>query len=195
MPSTERVAFLDTSVLYPVSLMDLGMRLAEREIHDIRWTEDLLTELERVWDRGRSEGRRVPSPGAAAAAFDGIRRTFPDCEVPRASYEALIDQMPGSDPDDKPHSAAAVAGGATHIVTADKSGGFPPAELSTRGVIVAHPNDYYTQVAREYPDDLRAVVTDMAARRAARHPGFGVDDLLARFDNLQMPDFAAQLRQ
>lgn len=195
MPSTERVAFLDTSVLYPVSLMDLGLRLAEREIHDIRWTEDLLTELERVWDRGRSAGRRVPSPGAAAAAFDGIRRTFPDCEVPRASYEPLVDQMPGSDPDDKPHSAAAVASGATHIVTADTSGGFPPAELSARGVIVAHPNDYYTQVAREYPDDLRAVVHDMAARRATRHPGFGVDDLLARFDDLQMPDFAAQLRQ
>lgn len=195
MPSTERVTFLDTSVLYPVSLMDLGLRLAEREIHDIRWTEDLLTELERVWDRDRSEGRRVPSLGAAAAAFDGIRRTFPDCEVPRASYEDLIDQMPGSDPDDKPHSAAAVAGGATHIVTADTSGGFPPGQLSSRGVIVAHPNDYYTDVALEFPGDLRAVVHDMAARRATRRPGFGVDDLLARFDTLQMPDFAAQLRQ
>ena len=85
--------------------------------------------------------------------------------------------------------------GATHIVTADTSGGFPPAELSRRGVIVAHPNDYYTQVAREYPDDLKAVVHDMAARRATRHPGLGVDDLLGRFDTLQMPDVAAQLRQ
>lgn len=148
-----------------------------------------------MWDRDRTEGRRVPSLGAAAAAFDGIRRTFPACEVPRASYEDLIDQMPGSDPDDKPHSAAAVASGATHIVTADSSGGFPPGELSTRGVIVAHPNDYYAHLAREFPDDLRAVVQDMAARRATHHPGFGVDDLLARFDDLQMPDVAAQLRR
>ena len=43
----ERV-FPDTNVLYPISLADLTLRLGDIAIHEVLWSEDLLTEVERV---------------------------------------------------------------------------------------------------------------------------------------------------
>ena len=148
-----RRVFFDTSVLYPVSLLDLLMRLAENRIHDIIWSEDLLTELDDKWREGRTEGKRVPSEGAAAAALEGIRRTFADTRIDRHAYEHLIDHIPGNDEDDKLHIAAAKAGGATHIVTSDDSGGFPQDEIAELGIHVHLPDDYLTSLAVEIPDD------------------------------------------
>ena len=39
----------DTNVCYPISLVDLVLRLDEAELHEIVWTEDLLGELARTW--------------------------------------------------------------------------------------------------------------------------------------------------
>lgn len=39
----------DTNVCYPISLLDLLLRLDEASFHQILWTEDLLGELARVW--------------------------------------------------------------------------------------------------------------------------------------------------
>jgi predicted nucleic acid-binding protein len=195
-PSTDpvRIAFLDTSVLFPVSLLDLGLRLVERSLHDIRWSDEVLEELERVWDRERRSGRRVPSPGAARAALAGIRRTFPDQRVPTADFAHLVATMPGTDPDDRPHAATALSGGATHLVTADTAGGFPREELAVLGLRVASPDEYYSGIAADYPEDVRRVVELMAARRAERVSGFTASDLLDRFEQLELHELVAALR-
>ena len=79
--------------------------------------EDLLAELERVWQRERSAGRRVPSIGAAQAAVAGVRATLPAGQVPPARYRNTARQMPGEDNDDRRHAAAAISGGATRLLT------------------------------------------------------------------------------
>jgi excisionase family DNA binding protein len=50
--------FIDTSVLFPFSVMDLMLALTEDGIDDVMWTDDFLGEWERVIVR---EGRRSPN--------------------------------------------------------------------------------------------------------------------------------------
>jgi len=47
MPRVERV-FVDTATLYPISLADLALRLAEFGMYDLVWSDHLLIEVERV---------------------------------------------------------------------------------------------------------------------------------------------------
>ena len=43
--------FVDTSVLFPFSVMDLMLALTENGIHNVSWTEALLDEWEQVVTR------------------------------------------------------------------------------------------------------------------------------------------------
>ncbi|HVA61649.1 MAG TPA: hypothetical protein VNG13_14105 [Mycobacteriales bacterium] len=58
----------DTNVCYPISLLDLMLRLDEASLHEIFWTEDLLNELTRKW-----VGHGIRSREAAARICDDIR--------------------------------------------------------------------------------------------------------------------------
>lgn len=42
------IVFPDTNVLYPIRLADLILRTAEFHLIDLVWTDELLTEIERV---------------------------------------------------------------------------------------------------------------------------------------------------
>ena len=59
--------FPDTSVCFPISVLDLLLRCDERDLHRIVLSEDLLRELERVWVR--QGARSVGSPQAVTAAI------------------------------------------------------------------------------------------------------------------------------
>lgn len=172
--------FPDTSVLFPMSVLDLLMRMTEIGVHEILWSENLLTELERVWEREREAGRRVPSVGAAQAALAGVRATFPDCEVPPDAYRNMAEQMPGDDPDDRLHTAAAVAGGATHLLTNDDVG-FPADRIAELGPIVLPADQYLAAAVEEFPDDMTAIVRTMVERRRRHEPDLDVDILLRRW--------------
>jgi hypothetical protein len=82
----------DVNVCYPISLLDLVLRLDENDIHEVIWTDDLLDELARVWVE---HGAR--SAESAAKACGNIRRAFVGQDVPRKEYAHLIDAMPGRD--------------------------------------------------------------------------------------------------
>lgn len=102
----------DTNVCYPISLVDLVLRLDEAELHEIVWTEDLLGELARTWV---AKGAR--SALAAEKVCGDIRAAFVGQDVPRDAYEHLIASMPGDDMDDHAHAAAAVVRAPCVILT------------------------------------------------------------------------------
>lgn len=175
-----RRAFPDTSVLYPVSLLDLVLSLAEARVHSVVLSEDLLDELDRKWTEHRRAGRSAPpGEGSARSAFDGIRRTFGDHIVARTDYADDVDGMPGNDEDDKPHIAAARAGGATHIITSDRQGGFPPMQIARFGISVQGPDEYLAELLAQFPEDVVRVVENMAEKRSRRRPHITVEYLLA----------------
>jgi excisionase family DNA binding protein len=92
--------FIDTNVLFPFSVMDLMLALSEDAIHDVMWTDDLLDEWERVIVRERQR-----SPDAEAAITVTIREFFADTRISAESYQSLVAEVDGPDPDDNAHMA------------------------------------------------------------------------------------------
>lgn len=96
----ERV-YLDTNVLFPMTLMDLMLSMAEDFHHDVIWTDHLLAEWERVIVRQK---RRTPEQ--ATAITEAIRHAFPHGRVAPEAYQSLISSIRGPDADDRVHGAA-----------------------------------------------------------------------------------------
>jgi predicted nucleic acid-binding protein len=178
--------FIDTNVLFPFSVMDLMLALTEDGIHTVLWTDALLEEWERVIVRS---GRR--SVTSAAAVTAAVRKFFPDSEVPFDDYAGLIAGMPGDDPDDRVHSAAAVAGRATHLVTHNLAD-FPAARLAEFGVTVTDPDAYLCGLFGEFADEVTATVVRLAGEK--RRPPMNTADLLGHLERAGVGRFAALVR-
>lgn len=80
--------FVDTNVLFPLSLMDLMLALTEDAVHTLVWSDHLLEEWERVIVRERQR-----SASAAARIGAAIREFFADTRVDEDDYKHLIDRM------------------------------------------------------------------------------------------------------
>ena len=67
--------------------------------------------------------------------------------------------MPGNDPDDHVHMAAAVAAGVDALVTANRAD-FPTGPLRKLGVEVMGPDAYLTELFEDLPSEDRGRVTN-----------------------------------
>lgn len=181
-----RRIYVDTSVLFPFSVMDLFLALAADHVHDVLWTEELLDEWERVIVR---EHHR--SPETAASITNAIREFFDDARVDPALYRGRIVEMPGPDPDDHVHSAAAIAGGAELLITWDKSG-FPAEELRAQGLRVIDPDTYLVEIFVDLEAEVRATIDDIA--RSKSRPPMSVSDVLAALERAGLGAFARHMR-
>jgi hypothetical protein len=178
--------FADTNVLFPFSVMDLLLALTEDGVHTVLWSEALLDEWERMIVRS---GRRSASSAAAVTA--AVRKYFPDSEVPFDGYADLVVNMPGDDPDDRVHMAAAVAGSATHIITRNLSD-FPATPLAEYGVAVADPDAYLCELLGEFGDEVASTVVRLAGGK--RNPPMNTADLLGHLERAGVGRFAALVR-
>lgn len=176
----ERI-FPDTNVLYPISLADLTLRLGDIAIHAVLWSEDLLAEVERVLVTYKGL-----SSAQAQYFCDCIRETFPEGEIERATYEDLIESRTGTDADDHVHSAAAVGGGATILITANIRD-YPQSDLGP--VRKLTPDAYFTEALQAFPDQVLAVLDDMGGQRRDPQP---IDTTIDALRRAGLRDFAAQ---
>lgn len=180
--------FADTNTLFPFYVCDLLLHCAEEDLFEVLWTEDLLAELIEVIPRsGRKSTQAVE--GLCAA----IRHVFPESEIPRSAYEHLVGQMPGNDPDDWAHSAAAIAGDADALLTRDTKG-FPRTSLGRRGLRVTTADQFLYEQFTLFPDDLvRALnnqVDDLTRTKLT------LDELLDRLSHpTGVPRFVARVRR
>jgi predicted nucleic acid-binding protein len=182
-----RRIFLDTNVCYPISLLDLFLRLDEASLHEIIWTEDLLRELAEKWVE---QGAR--SRASAMRICDEIRSVFAGQEVPRQDYEALIESMPGGDPDDRLHAAAAVVRAPVTIVTQNVRD-FPAQALSRRGVAILRPDAYLGSLLDRHPEELAQIIREMSADRS--RPRVSIAELLGVLARAGVPSFAKGVGQ
>jgi predicted nucleic acid-binding protein len=178
--------FVDTNVLFPFSVMDLMLALTEDGVHEVLWTQALLAEWERVIVRAQ---RR--SAASAAAITAAIREYFADSEVLEPAYAHLIEQMPGKDPDDGVHMAAAIAGRAAAIVTWNLAD-FPAEELASHGVRVCTPDSYLCDLLDVWPDEVLNSVVRLAGEK--RHPPMTPVDLTNLFAKAGIPALAQRLQ-
>jgi hypothetical protein len=174
----ERV-FVDTATLYPISVADLVLRLAEVGLFDLVWSDHLLAEVERVLvdDKGLAAER-------AAYFCDCIRQAFPDGRVAPESYMGLVVSRIGPDPDDHVHSAAAVAGGATVVLSADRKG-FPSDDIAPARR--RDPDAFLTELLGRHRHE---VLDTIEAMGAALHEPLTAHQVLDRLARAGLSRFA-----
>ena len=105
------IVVIDANVLYPLTLRDTVLRAAAAGFYQLRWSKDILDEMERnLVAKGN-----VP-PDKAARLRATMEKFFPEADV--KSYQPLVEAMPNH-PKDRHVAAAAVKAGAQVIVTAN----------------------------------------------------------------------------
>jgi predicted nucleic acid-binding protein len=182
-----RRVFVDTSVLFPFSVMDLFLAMSENGLHEVVWTDELLAEWERVIVRDHQ--RSVESAASVTAA---IRECFADSRIEPVSYRSLVAGMPGPDPGDHVHSAAALAAGVGALITWDALG-FPIEALAERGLRVLDPDRYLQELFDEFPDDLMSTIAEIA--RSKTRPPMTEDDVLAALEKAGLRHFPTLIRE
>src|SRR6266540_1606466 len=107
------VVVYDANVLYPSTLRDLLIRIAQAGLVQAKWTDQILDEMFR--------NLRANRPDLVSTQLDRTRTLMNaavrDCLV--TGYESLIEVVKLPDPDDRHVVAAAIRAGAQTIVTAN----------------------------------------------------------------------------
>ncbi|HEV2952482.1 MAG TPA: PIN domain-containing protein [Candidatus Dormibacteraeota bacterium] len=174
---------LDTCVLYPYSLCDVLLRLAERELYDPYWSERILEELERTLVKDRH------TPEQAARRIAAMRRTFPSAVVPADAVQRLERAMT-NDEGDRHVLAAAVASPAEAVITFNLRD-FPVESCEPHEIEAVHPDAFLIGL---YDLDPPTVETSIEAQAAAlRRPPISRPELIEMLMR-SVPRFAARLK-
>ncbi len=107
----ERV-FIDTSELFPFTVMDVLLTLSEDFLFTWVWTDELLDEWEAVIVR---EGKRPRESAASVVA--AVRTHFGRYRIDPIVYRDKISDDLSPDPDDRVHAAAVVYGDVDVLLT------------------------------------------------------------------------------
>jgi len=176
-------AVLDANVLYPFSLRDTLLRLAELELYTPLWSERILEEM----TRNLIERRLTDTQ---AASIEGAMRTaFEEAEVDPAEIERLEPAMT-NDLKDRHVLAAAVAADSELIVTFNLDD-FSPEACEPVGVEAIHPDDFLVDLHDLAPEAVRSAVEEQAADL---HPPWQLDELLNALATAGAPRFAETIR-
>lgn len=181
--SSRYTAVLDANVLYPNLLRDTLLSLAAAGLYHARWTDKINEE----WSRNLAADR----PDIASkigSLLEQVNRAVPDCLID--GYEYLIDRLDLPDPDDRHVLAAAIAGHADAIVTANLKD-FPVATLDKYGVEVQHPDDFIMNQLELRPFEALEVIKQVRLRR--RNPPCSVPELIAMIERNGLPQTAQYL--
>jgi predicted nucleic acid-binding protein len=105
------IVVVDANVLFPLTLRDTVLRAAAHDFFQLRWTKDILDEMERnLAKTGTTTAEK------AAKLRAQMERFFPEAMV--AGYETLIPAMQ-NDAKDRHVVAAAVKAGAQVVMTSN----------------------------------------------------------------------------
>jgi hypothetical protein len=151
------------------------------------WTDALLDEWADVIVH---QHHRTPQTAAAVTA--AIREFFPEGKIEHADYRHLIAEMPGNDPDDHAHMAAAIVGGAPVLLTNNRRD-FPSRALAARGLRVVDPDTYLCELVDSDPHEVTATIVRLAAEK--QRPPKTPDDLLNDLARAGAKRFATATRK
>jgi predicted nucleic acid-binding protein len=176
----------DACVLYPSTLRDLLIRLAQAGLVRAKWTDEILDEV-----------------------FDNLEKNRPDLDPQRlhrtrvlmnsavrdvlvTGYRPLTEALTLPDPGDRHVLAAAVKSGAQAIVTFNLKD-FPGTELGRWDVQAVTPDDFVRAQIDLNRDLVYAAVTRIAD--SWRNPPGTVADVLVRLERDGLIDTVTELRR
>jgi hypothetical protein len=129
-------ALLDACVLFPVAVCDSLISVAATGLYAPKWSQ----RIEDEWMRSLERKFGQP-PGSYAVRRDAMPDAAPDGEVPEQAWSRIAPCLQLPDPGDVHVLAAAVAGHADCIVTANLKD-FPEDALAPFGIQVIHPDEF-----------------------------------------------------
>jgi predicted nucleic acid-binding protein len=168
-------ALLDTSVLWPSLQRDFLLSLAAERLYRPIWSAAVLAELERHEAVKLAKRGLCEEAASSRAAFlvSEMRHAFDDAEV--QGWEALEGRYGLPDPDDEHVVAAAEAGGASVIVTANLKDF--PARCMPAGLEVLSAGDFAYRAVSLGPRSALRAVAMISARSGKKGPARSVDEL------------------
>jgi predicted nucleic acid-binding protein len=180
------VVIYDASVLYPGTLRDLLIRIAQSDFVQAKWTEQILDEMFAALKRNRPDLDSTRLDRTRTLMSAAVR----DWKV--EGYEPLVDALKLPDPDDRHVLAAAIRARAQVIVTSNLRH-FPPDDLRQWDVEARSPDEF----VRDQIGLDRAVVYAAVQQIADswRRPPGSVDDVLDRLERSGLAISVAELRR
>lgn len=179
------VVLYDANVLYPSTLRDLLIRVAQAGLVQAKWTDQILDEVFR--------NLKINRPDLEEDRVDRTRelmnRAVRDCLV--TGYEPLIDALELPDPDDRHVLAAAVKARAQVIVTNNLKD-FPPDKLAAWDIEAKAPDEFLIDQIDLSRDTVYGAVQRIADSWA-KPPGT-IADVLASLERDGLMQSVAALR-
>lgn len=180
-------ALLDACVLHPMAMADALMSLASAGLYAAKWSRTIESE----WIAS-IEARRPDLAGKLGYRRDQMREAVPDWEVEEGAWQSLAGSLKLPDPDDVHVLAAAMAGHADCIVTANLRD-FPTDVVGPLGIEIIHPDQFI--VAQWDLDQLVAVAAFKRMRMRWKMPEATAEDFAAALERAGLPATAQRLRE
>lgn len=179
------IVVYDANVLYPNSLRDLLIRVAQAGLVQAKWTEKILDE---TFDNLKQK-RPDLDPTKLDRTRQLMNRAIADVLV--ADYEPLIDVLDLPDLDDRHVLAAAIKANAQLIVT-ENTKDFPPGTLSAWNIEARNADDFMLDLIDLNQQTVYAQVQRMADAR--QNPPGTVEDVLDSLEHVGLLGSVAALR-
>jgi predicted nucleic acid-binding protein len=179
------VVVYDASVLYPSTLRDLLLRIAQAELVQAKWTERILDEVFSALRRNRPDLEEGRLDRTRALMGTAVR----DWKI--GGYEPLIDSVSLPDVDDRHVLAAAIRARAQVIVTSNLKH-FPVDVLRCWDIDPKSPDEFVRDQIHLDPSAVYAAVQRIAD--SWRLPPGTVDDVLDRLERSGLVQSVAALR-
>ncbi|MDF1488400.1 PIN domain-containing protein [Tessaracoccus caeni] len=185
MARLQRV-FIDTSELFPFTIMDVLLTMSEDFLFTWVWTDELLEEWEEVIVR---EGVRTPE--SARSVTDAVRTHFSRYRIDGGLYRGKASDDLSPDPGDRLHAAACIYGDVDVLLTRNLKDFQAPA-LAQAGVQVITSDTFLSKLLS---DRHRAVVESFTrAASSKKNPPMTAAELTDAIARAGAPQFAEYLR-
>lgn len=183
--SSSFAALLDANVLYPAPLRDFLLRLAGTDFYQPKWTDQIQEEWIRNLLINRTDLTRENLERTKAA----MNAAFPDANV--TGYEAIIDRLVLSDPDDRHVVAAAIKCQADVLVTLNLKD-FPVDVLASYELEVQHPDDFIAHMIGLDRPKVLAVIHNLVT--ILKRPPKTFEDILQTLEQQGLTKSVALLK-
>ncbi|GAA5105242.1 PIN domain-containing protein [Haloechinothrix salitolerans] len=178
------VVVYDASVLYPNTLRDLLIRIAQGGLVQAKWTDEILDEVFRNVEANRPD----LDPNKLARTRMLITRSVRDCLV--TGYEPLVKSLELPDPDDRHVLAAAIKAHAQVIVTSNLRD-FPRDALEPWSVEAKDPDAFVLDQIDLRKSLVYGAVQQIADSRC--NPPETVQDVLVQLERAGLVESVAAL--
>lgn len=179
------VVIYDANVLYPSTLRDLLIRVAQAGLVQAKWTDQILDETFRNLKANRPDLDSQKLDRTRKLMNEAVR----DCLV--TGYEPLIDALELPDPDDRHVLAAAIKSRAQVIVT-DNLKDFPPEALEAWDMEAKSPDDFILDQIDLSSEAVYGAIQRIADSRDS--PPATFSDVVAELERSGLVESVAALR-